>query len=192
MTNLSNNLKIKREVLGLTKDEVAKQLDVYSMDISKWENGEAEPTNEQLEKLAILFKVSAEDLKNKDFSVENGKLVSMKAKRDKASIVRSILVGSVWLICLISFFVASYAFNAPRAWLAFIYALPLSCLVSVIQLLIVYKTFKNGILLGYISGFVWTICLALYLQFMFVPFTWVILIAAIPLQAVVVGLAKLK
>ena len=57
-----NTICSLREVNGLTQKELAKLLDVSDKAVSKWENGQAIPRMETLEKIAKLFKTTVQDI----------------------------------------------------------------------------------------------------------------------------------
>ena len=65
----ANKLYSLRKAAGLTQAQVARLVGVSDKTVSKWENGNARPASEALQKLAALFKVSAgERLKLRDRS----------------------------------------------------------------------------------------------------------------------------
>lgn len=51
-----------RESFNLTQKELAKLLDVSDKAVSKWENGQAIPRMETLEKIAEIFKTTVQDI----------------------------------------------------------------------------------------------------------------------------------
>lgn len=57
-----NFLCASRETLGLTQKELARILDVSDKAVSKWENGQAVPRMETLEKLAQVYGITADEL----------------------------------------------------------------------------------------------------------------------------------
>ena len=62
MYKFGNYIYKLREEKNLTQTELAKQLDVSDKSISKWENGQAFPRIETLEKLAVALDTTVEDV----------------------------------------------------------------------------------------------------------------------------------
>lgn len=60
--SLSKNIKIGREALEKSQEELAHILQINRSNISKWENGREIPSQEQQEKLACIFGVTVEEL----------------------------------------------------------------------------------------------------------------------------------
>ena len=62
MENFGSKLKTLRSKQGLLMRQVAAATDVDTSMISKFENGDRLPTREQIEKLALILKVSEDEL----------------------------------------------------------------------------------------------------------------------------------
>lgn len=62
MTIFQENLKEMRKLCGFTQKEVAEKLNISQPSYIRYENGTAEPTLENLVKLAELFDVSVDYL----------------------------------------------------------------------------------------------------------------------------------
>ena len=60
--DFKTRLKELRTEKGVTQIEVAKILNMSKMAVSHWENGDSEPSIEQLKILAIYFDVTVDDL----------------------------------------------------------------------------------------------------------------------------------
>ncbi|MDE6917090.1 MAG: helix-turn-helix transcriptional regulator [Lachnospiraceae bacterium] len=67
--NLGNSLFHARKNSGLTQEEVAEQLGVSRQTISKWETDETLPDIRQSKRMALLYKVSLDELINFDVDV---------------------------------------------------------------------------------------------------------------------------
>lgn len=59
---MRGNMKAERARLGLTIEDVAKEVGVNRNSVFRWESGEVEPTAENLEKLARLYGCTVEYL----------------------------------------------------------------------------------------------------------------------------------
>ncbi|GAW99615.1 Cro/CI family transcriptional regulator [Secundilactobacillus mixtipabuli] len=68
-TDIQLQIKLNRERLGLTQDELAAKLYVSRQTISNWETGHSYPDLENLLRLSILFDVSLDDLLKGDVAV---------------------------------------------------------------------------------------------------------------------------
>ena len=62
MTNLANNLTFYRKKNGLTQGQLGELLHVSAQAISKWENGQAEPSLDIILKLAEIYHISTDEL----------------------------------------------------------------------------------------------------------------------------------
>ena len=58
--DLGKNLQKARKAAGITQKDLAKQLEVYQKDISRWENNELTPNALTLAKICRALKVSAD------------------------------------------------------------------------------------------------------------------------------------
>jgi len=57
-----NNLKIARKSKGLSQSEVAKSLHIERYCYANWEQGRAEPSVTDIQKLCVILEVSANEL----------------------------------------------------------------------------------------------------------------------------------
>ena len=97
-------------------------------------------------------------------------------------------VGLVWLIATIVFVILKLVkVFSSEAWLAFIYALPVSFIVCIVFSAVFFKHQKfMQILLGvFESLLIWTLSLSVCLSINFTDI-WLILIIAIPMQVLII------
>ena len=96
-------------------------------------------------------------------------------------------MGLVWFIATIAFFVLRFFLpsTAERfdAWLIFIYAIPVSCIVLIIFNAIYFNKIAT---MFAVSGLVWTVALSIYLTFIQQENIGLIFIVMIPFQVLVV------
>lgn len=64
MKTIGDNIQYYRKKKGLTEDSLARYLSLSKDLIISWENGEREPSKENIEKLSSFLRVSVEDLTN--------------------------------------------------------------------------------------------------------------------------------
>jgi len=62
MTTLGDKIKLERTKQGLSQDDLADRLSIHRSIVSRWETGKAEPTEDQLAKLADIFHIPLEEL----------------------------------------------------------------------------------------------------------------------------------
>lgn len=70
MMNLGNNLFQARKKCGLSQEEVAEKLGVSRQTISKWETDETLPDIRQSKRLALLYRLSLDELIDFDMDVQ--------------------------------------------------------------------------------------------------------------------------
>ena len=68
--NLGNNLFQARKKCGLSQEEVAEKLGVSRQTISKWETDETIPDIRQSKRLALLYRLSLDELIDFDLDVQ--------------------------------------------------------------------------------------------------------------------------
>ncbi len=152
---IAENLVKYRKAAGLTQLELAERLNYSDKSVSKWERGDAVPDLYVLMQMAELYQVSMDELLS---DVPAAKPAIPKKRRRVVSTLMS--VGVVWLVATVLFFIAQF-FDITWAWLAFIYAIPVSAIV-----LIVFSSLWAGRLEAFLSRSLlyWGIALALHLS----------------------------
>ena len=68
--SLGNSLFTARKKSGLSQEEVAEKLGISRQTISKWETGETLPDIRQSKRLAVLYRLSLDDLIDFDIEVK--------------------------------------------------------------------------------------------------------------------------
>ena len=122
---VAKNLANFRKANGLTQLELAEKLNYSDKAISKWERGESLPDVYMLQLIADMFGITLNDLVS-----ENTETVKHTGKFNKG-VVMALSIGLTWLVAVVIFVLLSIA-NINMAWLAFIYALPVSLIVSIV------------------------------------------------------------
>ncbi|GAX07893.1 Cro/CI family transcriptional regulator [Secundilactobacillus silagincola] len=90
-TNIHNQIKLNRERLGLTQDELASKLYVSRQTISNWETAHSYPDLENLLRLSVLFDVSLDDLLKGDVAVMKHEL--NYARTNKWAWLMTVMLG---------------------------------------------------------------------------------------------------
>ena len=184
---VSRNLIYYRKSNNLTQLDLANKLNYSDKAISKWERGESIPDAYTLSTIAELYGVTMNDLCG--FSDEPQKPREIKKHRNKFhAIIVALSIGLVWFIATFAFAVTMMINeNYTYAWLSFIYAIPVSCIVLVVLSAI---WFNNLTTMFSISGLVWSLALSFHITFSTlcpIKGSYLAYIIAIPFQVLVVA-----
>lgn len=123
--NFSKNLASIRKKSGLTQAELAEKLNYSDKSVSKWERGEGIPDLYNTVKIAELFGVTVSDL------IESKEIKKPVMLRNRF-IITVLSIGVSWLLAVILFFVFELFMPDFKSFIFFIYAVPVSCIVSVV------------------------------------------------------------
>ena len=93
MMNLGNNLFQARKKCGLSQEEVAEKLGVSRQTISKWETDETLPDIRQSKRLALLYRLSLDELIDFDMDVQE---VEKAIERTSAALEEKIDWTKAW------------------------------------------------------------------------------------------------
>lgn len=104
---VGNRIREEREKLGLSQEDMARQIFVSRQTISNWETGKTYPDVQSLLLLSGLFGVSVDslvkgDVEAMDKQVENYELDRFKVKASMALAVALLAVGAVMLAILVA------------------------------------------------------------------------------------------
>ncbi len=185
---LSQNLIALRKSKKLTQSELAEMINYSDKTISKWENGDATPDVETLCALAKIYNVSLDSLVNgtKEDVAKESAVLEPQVKKRKA-IISLLAVSVVWIIATMTFFYL-HLFMDIYYWMAFIWALPTSCIVGLVFNSIWGNRAINFVI---ITLLVWTILLSLYLQ-LIEHRMWLIFVLGAPIQVAIILWSQLK
>ena len=181
---IASNLVYLRRKNNLTQQELAIKINYSDNAISRWERAEVTPTIETLEIVADFYGVTVANLIDERFSSKDEKSESGIVL--KRIFIALFSISIVWLFAIISFiyvemFKDSLGENARHAWLIFISALPISCLLAYY-----FNRLWGTKLLNLIiwSIFVWTILANVYLYLLMISNQnfWLIFILGAPAQ----------
>ena len=183
---IGKNLADLRRQNKLTQQQVADKFGYSSKAVSRWERGETLPDIEMLAKICDFYGVKLEYLLQKEQPKGNNPNVVNK-NIGSGLFITIFAFLSVWILASV-IFVYSAALEIPRAWLIFIFALPVLGLV----LLVCNKHWGNRLFGFIISSFImWTCILSVYLWFIEKNF-WMFFIVGVPIQLMLVLILTLK
>ena len=169
---VARNITKFRKANGLTQLELAIKLNYSDKAVSKWERGESLPDVYMLQVIASMFGITLNDLVN-----ERTDTIKPKSRFNRG-VVLALSIGLTWLIAVATF-VFLNIFNIEKAWLLFIYAIPVSLIISIIF----SNIWKYKWLLFFsISGLYYTIPLSICITLNWVNNIALLFIIAAPLQ----------
>lgn len=169
----SNNLSHYRKALGLTQIELAEQLNYSDKSISKWERGDGLPDLAVTVQIAAIFGLTVNDM------IAEKPRRRLMTKRNKV-IITLLSIGVVWLVATVLFFLCEIIFPDIKIWwLFYIYAIPISSIVSIVFSCIWWK--KVHIFTA-ISMLIWSVALCVMLTAISISKISLIFIVAAVLQ----------
>ena len=172
---IAQNLIELRKKNNLTQNELAEKLNYSDNTISRWEHAEITPAIETLQQIANIYGVSLETLIKENASAQTEKEKRIDIAKHIATII--ICVCQVWFFATIGFFYIQ-TFVSQSAWILFVWAFPLSCIIA----FLLSNKWQNKIPKFIFSSlFVWSLITAIYLQFLTLNL-YLLYIVGAPLQ----------
>lgn len=190
---VGENLTELRKNKKLTQFELAEQLNYSDKSISKWENGDNLPDLETLNELCNFYGVTLDYLthpveENKDKYVLNKDI-------EKKDLVNHIFITLfvnlvVWFIATIVFVYALIKEIEGPYWLAFVYAVPLSCIITAVFTRVYFRKVR---LLFFVSWsiFIWSLTACAFLTAL-PDIIWPIFLVGVPAQGALVAWFLMK
>ena len=175
---VSRNLTALRKRAGMTQLEVAEKINYTDKAVSKWERGEGLPDLTVLVSLSRLYGVPLDY-----FIGEHGGPPRRRRgiSRRRAAVILC-ACALVWFAATLAFVLASIFGAEGKLWLAFIAAVPASCIILVVFSALWgsrYAVFAS------VSALLWSAALLLFLS-VGAEGMWLVFVAAAPLQALAV------
>ena len=187
---LGSNIAAHRKRFGLTQAALAEKLNFSDKAVSKWERGESIPDVVTLAHLAELFDVPMDvlvrdkdelpkDIGSVERVMERAVEKTLKRKANKR-IIQNLSSLLVWFLALLVFVILR-TLDVPNAWMGFVYAIPVNCIV-LISLRSAWHDYRANILL--ISILSWSSLLSIHMSlFAYLHFNvWMIYLLGIPGQ----------
>ena len=192
---IAKNITDLRKAADMTQAQLAEKLNYSDKAVSKWERGDAIPSVITLKEVADLFGVTVDYLLTEEHTAEKEiKREFTKRQRRNHLIISLLSTMTVWLAATIIYVSISLStlFGLPEAWLAFVFAVPASCIILLIFNSIWGKVKRNFVI---ITVFLWSLLVSLCLTFFFVSgesHIWLLLAVGIPLQIMILLWSGLK
>lgn len=183
---LSSNIVFLRKANNLTQSELAQKLQYSDKTISKWETGEIIPNLENTIKLCEIFGVTLNEITTP--MPENKPITKKRNFQNQNKIIITLLaILTVWATAT-AIFVYAKIIASANLWIIFIWAIPASCIITII-----FNAIWGKRLIGFvaISLLIWSLITAIYLQFLTYNL-FVMYFIGIPLQVAVLLWSGLK
>lgn len=187
---IAKNLAYFRKQSGLTQAELAEKLNYSDKAVSRWEHGDTLPDINVLYQLCDFYGIDMNTLIRDDADT----LIAPTENKKKSLVYRICIHGfvlsAVWIMATIIFLYSGLISGGEYYWLAFIWALPVSCvalnLASIGMKARVFRLVINSI-------FVWTLLTGIFLTFLLNDyFLWPVYLVGVPLQLIAVVLFLIK
>ena len=185
--SLAKNITTLRIKNKMTQTELASKLNYTDKSVSKWEHGDSTPPIEVIKEIADLFGVTVDFLISEGNDESYDKIYVGKTNVANTIIITCLSVLIVWLLATMVFFYSTY-FSLGKAWLVFIYALPLSFIVLIVFNGIWGKRKYTFILISFL---IWTVLTTLFLHVSGGKM-WTIFLLGAPLQIATILWSQLK
>ena len=186
---IANNIIKLRKENKLTQAELAQKLNYSDKAISKWERAESIPDIEILKKIGDMFGVTVDYLITEDAELSKDKFKLPQKNRAKQISIILLGITLAWLVATIVFVYASINFEYTL-WTAFVWAVPISCVVY----LVFYKKWGVGNKISELIAntlLCWSLLASIYVQFLSYNL-WLIFFIGLPIQVVIVLWSNIK
>ena len=179
---IGKNIMRLRKMANMTQLDLAEKLNYSDKSVSKWEQGNGMPDVRILMQLAALFHVSIDDLVrvHKEKQLSTGRALFIRHM-----IITLCSVGLCWLVAtaafvLLGLFLPAELEGKRFLWLAFLYAVPASSVITLVFSCIWQNKLFRVIS---ISVLIWTALACVFLTaYVFGYNIWLIFLIGIPLQ----------
>ncbi len=187
---VAENLIALRKSRNLTQADVAKRLNYSDKAVSKWERADSLPDISILCALAEMYGVSLDFLasENSEEKIAATKKPTYSVLGDRIA-VSALTVACVFLVAALVFVYVFLNASSALGWIAFLWAVPVSCATLVYFNYIWYKNILFSLILK--SAILWTILACVCLQFLSYNL-WLIFILGIPAQIIIVLASNLS
>jgi len=148
--DIARNITYYRKMAGLTQSELAELLTYSDKSISKWERGEGVPDVHVMMRMAEAFGVTMNDL----VAPETAETKEVRKPIKERTLIPMLSMGLVYLVVAICFFIIKLAApDMERAWLVFLYGLPISCIVLIVFMNLWWNNFLRCLS---VSALIWS------------------------------------
>lgn len=185
---IAKNICALRTDMNMTQLQLAEMLNYSDKAVSKWERGEAIPDVIVLKQISDYFGVSVDYLLEDDHGDNvhpTKELMSLKHRNRVLITIMS--VAGAWLVATIIFAIMVLAAPESPAWITYLFAMPVSCIVWLVFNCIWGRRRLNFFI---VSLLIWTLILSVSLTVFICSGLnlWVLFIVGIPIQFIAIFL----
>ena len=179
---IAKNLTFYRKAAGFTQAELAQKINYSDKSVSKWESANGVPDIYILLQLASLYGVTVNDLVSEELPQ---KPVLKKPSKLSSSLIMILSVGIVWLIATLFFVTMNLFLPHLEWWLTFLYAVPVSSVVTLVLSAVFKRKMTNFVSL---SSLIWSTIVCVYVSFKvlmprgMLDQLWMVFLIGVPLQ----------
>ena len=190
---VSANLVKLRKKNKLTQAELAERIHYSDKSISKWEKGESCPSIAVALEIASFYGLTLNDLVDENLEIDDIPSAQNKPHNYSYLVITLLACSVVWLVATIAFIYVTLFLQGAGAWISFVCAVPVTCIV-----LLIFNSLWGNKRLNYliISIFTWTLLTSIFLVILFVSqytdLLWTIFILGIPIQVSTILWSQLK
>ena len=180
------NITDLRKKNNITQAELAQRLNYTDKAVSKWERGESLPDVAVLKQIADIFSVKIDYLvtaEHTDKTLEIPRKSSRRLRNHRLIAAMSVVL--VWLVATLLFVNIQLVLpNLVHQWLAFVFAVPVTCIVWLVFNAVWFDKKRNFFI---ISLLVWSIlaCIYLCLLCLIQYNAWLLFVIGIPAQIII-------
>ncbi len=191
---VSGNILALRQAAGMTQAELAEKLNYTDKAVSKWEHGEALPDIGTLAEICRLFGITMDSLvfsPISDIDIKNEEDAAAKREYSEKQRLRTRIVITlmsfflVWFVAVLVFILLQFFEHDGKAWMSFIYAVPVSMIVL---LVLVSVWFGRTVRFISITALVWSLLATVFISMLvFAGFNfWFVFLLGIPGQIIII------
>ena len=181
---IAKNLAAFRKQSGLTQVELAEKLNYSDKAVSRWEHGDTLPDINVLYQLCDFYGIDMNTLISEETDITDTPNVDLKNSLRFRVGIFGLALSAVWIIATIVFLYSGIIGQGEYFWMAFIWALPASCVAI---LLTSFGMRMRVLRLVLNSVFIWTLLTAVFLHFVLQSYIlWPVYLVGIPIQLIFV------
>lgn len=190
---VSANLVKLRKKNKLTQAELAERIHYSDKSISKWEKGESCPSIAVALEIASFYGLTLNDLVDQNLEIDDMPSAQNKPHNYSYLVITLLACSVVWLVATIAFIYVTLFLQGAGAWISFVCAVPVTCIV-----LLIFNSLWGNKRLNYliISIFTWTLLTSIFLVILlasqYADLLWTIFILGIPIQVSTILWSQLK
>lgn len=189
---IAANIQELRRSYKMTQSELAGKINYTDKAVSKWERAESVPDISALKQIADTFSVTVDYLITREHKeYKQRKKQRRQVSRNNRTIISLISVVVVWLVALFIYMNIDLFAKNNLNWLVFVYAVPVSAIVSLIFNSIWGNRRFNYLI---ISIIMWTILASIFITVLLFAgkLVWLMFTLGAPAQIIIILWSRLK